>query len=126
MKQSSAVTTPSIPPFWRFPERLVSRGTKLLSQQLWYWGCDVRRPEGNLLLDHGFARTRPSEGVQGSTIYALEPTPGAQVILWGFGVFFGRGELGGLFLNRFRFEPLLSEGAALAPAIWRMACRSAR
>jgi hypothetical protein len=105
---------------WRFPERLVSRGTKLLTQQCWYWGCDVRRPEGNLLLQNGCTRTRPPEGVEGSTLYICEPAPGAQVILWSFGVFFGRAGAGGLFLNRFRFEPLLLEQAALPPAIWQV------
>ncbi|MFQ3663564.1 MAG: hypothetical protein SNJ69_14380 [Chloroflexaceae bacterium] len=105
---------------WRFPERLVSRGTKLLTQQCWYWGCDVRRPEGNLLLALGFERTRPPAGVEGSTLYTLEPAPGEQLILWSFGVFFGRAGTGGLFLNRFRFEPLLTEQAALPPAIWQI------
>ncbi|MCG8347358.1 MAG: hypothetical protein MI924_06205 [Chloroflexales bacterium] len=104
---------------WRFPERLVSRGTKLLTQQCWYWGCDVRRPEGNLLMEYGFTRTRPPKGVEGSTMYMLEPAPGAQVILWSFGVFFGREGLGGLFLDRFRCEPLLTDRATLAPEIWR-------
>jgi hypothetical protein len=105
---------------WRFPERLVSQGTRLLTQQCWYWGCDVRRPEGNLLLEHGFARTRPPAGAEGSTMYTCAPTPGAQVILWSFGVFYGREGAGGLFLNRFRFEPLLTDRAMLPPAIWQM------
>lgn len=105
---------------WRFPERLVNRGTRLLTQQCWYWGCDVRRPEGNLLLALGFDRTRPPEGVEGSTLYMCEPAPGAQVILWSFGVFFGCAGAGGLFLNRFRFEPLLMDQATLPPAIWQI------
>ena len=107
-------------PVWRFPERLVSRGTKLLTQQCWYWGCDVRRPEGNLLLEYGFTRTRPPGGGEGNTSYLLEPTPGAQLILWSFGVFFGCTGMGGLFLNRFRFEPLLADRATLPPEIWQM------
>jgi hypothetical protein len=109
---------PSLP--WRFPERLVSRGTRLLTQQCWYWGCDVRRPEGNLLLALGFERTRSPEGVEGSTMYMLEPAPGAQVILWSFGVFLGREGAGGLFLNRFRFEPLLMGHSTLPPEIWQI------
>ncbi len=40
--------------------------------------------------------------------------------LWSFGVFFERAGAGGLFLNRFRFEPLLAEQAALPPAIWQI------
>jgi hypothetical protein len=118
--KSRATRKPVAETTWRFPERLVSRGTKLLTQQCWYWGCDVRRPEGNLLLQNGFTRTRPPEGVEGSTLYMCEPAPGTQVILWSFGVFFGRAGAGGLFLNRFRFEPLLLEQAALPPAIWQV------
>lgn len=117
--KSHAPRKPVPEPTWRFPERLVSRGTKLLTQQCWYWGCDVRRPEGNLALELGFARTRPPEGVEGSTMYALEPVPGAQVVLWSFGVFFGRTSVGGVFLDRFRFAPLLTAQATLPPAIWR-------
>lgn len=105
---------------WRFPERLVSRGSRLLAQQCWYWGCDVRRPEGNLLVALGFARARPPEGVEGGTMYIREPAPDAQLILWSFGVFYGRAGAGGLFLDRFRFEPQLTDGATLAPQIWRI------
>ncbi len=117
--KSHATRKPVPETTWRFPERLVSRGTKLLTQQCWYWGCDVRRPEGNLLLAMGFARTRPPEGVEGSTLYTLEPAPGAQVILWSFGIFFGHAGAGGLFLDRFRFEPLLTNQTTLPPEIWR-------
>ncbi len=117
------VRTPrqSIPePAWSFPERLVSQGTKLLTQQCWYWGCDVRRATGNLLLAHGFQRTRPPTGVTGSTIYALTPTPDTQVLLWSFGVFYGQRDHGGVFLNRFRCAPLLTTTATLPPTIWQI------
>ena len=107
------------PTAWRFPERLVGRGTRLLAQQCWYWGCDVRRPAGNLLLEHGFARTRPPAGTDGSTIYTYAPTREVQIALWSFGVFIGREGLGGLFLDRFRFEPRPLDAAALPPSIWR-------
>lgn len=108
------------PSAWRFPERLVGRGTRLLAQQCWYWGCDVRRPEGNLLLEYGFARTRPPCPKVGSTIYTCAPTPGAQIALWSFGVFMGREPFGGLFLDRFRFEPRLLDAPALPPSIWTL------
>lgn len=107
------------PSAWRFPERLVGRGTRLLAQQCWYWGCDVRRPAGNLLLERGFARARSPEGSSGSTIYTCAPTQGVQIALWSFGVFIGREALGGLFLDRFRFEPRLLAASALPPSIWQ-------
>lgn len=104
---------------WRYPEQLVARGTALLKQQCWYWGCDIRRPEGNLLLAHGFARVRPPEGFDGSSCYALEPMPITQLKLWGFGIYVGRAGAGGLFLDRFRCEPRLLEAPRLAPTVWR-------
>ncbi|NCC31023.1 MAG: hypothetical protein EOM24_03245 [Chloroflexia bacterium] len=90
-----------------------------MNQQCWYWGCDVRHPERNLLLAYGFDRMPPPKGVAGSTMYTLAPDPGVQVILWSFGVFCGREGAGGLLLNRFRFEPLWTDHAPLASAIWR-------
>jgi len=115
-----AARKPTAPIAWRFPERLVRQGTRLLTQQCWYWGCDVRRPEGNLLLEHGFARARPPAGAEGSTLYSLVPNPGAQLVFWSFGVFYGCAEGGGLFLNRFRCDPQLCALPALPATIWRI------
>ncbi len=103
---------------WRFPERLVSWGTRLLTQQCWNWGCDVRRPEGNLLLEAGFTRVRPPTGVTGNTLYALHPSPETQIILWSFGIFFGQAASGGLLLNRFRFAPHSMDTPTLPLTIW--------
>lgn len=111
---------PIADPTWRFPERLVAQGTKLLTQQCWYWGCDVRRPEGNLLLAHGFTRARPPEGAAGSSRYTLCPDPSTQIILWSFGLFCGQEGAGGLFLDRFRYAPLLLDAPALPPTIWEI------
>lgn len=97
------------------PEQLLQRGSRLLNQQCWYWGCDVRRPAGNLLLEYGFSRTRRPDSADNSTAYTLEPAPGTQLILWSFGVFYGSGG-SGIFLERLRFEPLLLPCAHLDPA----------
>ncbi|GAB4426544.1 MAG: hypothetical protein OHK0015_07530 [Chloroflexi bacterium OHK40] len=114
-----AAARPGVTLAWRFPEALVGRGTRLLTQQCWYWGCDVRRPAGNLLIAHGFTRTRPPADVAGSTLYTYTPAPETQIVLWSFGVFIGRESCGGLFLERFRFEPYLLETSALPPSIWQ-------
>lgn len=42
--------------------------TDALAQQMFYWGRDVIRPEGNLLVAHGFDR-RKSEGLEGTSCY---------------------------------------------------------
>jgi hypothetical protein len=104
---------------WRLPDRLKNRGTKLFTQQAWGWGCDVRRAAGNLLLTHGFARLRRPEGVDGSSMYLLQPDSATQIGLWTFGMFYGQSDCGGLYLDRFHFDPRLTRAVALPPAIWR-------
>lgn len=79
----------------------------LLNQQFWLWGQDIRRPEGNLLTEHGFVPERPVEGVRGSTRYELALEGGRVVVLWGFGLFYGDPDRGGLYLGRFRLAPRL-------------------
>jgi hypothetical protein len=103
------------------PAQLRNRGTKLLVQQCWYWGCDVRRPAGNLLLAYGFTRARPPQPADGSSMYWYQPAPDRQLVLWAFGVFSGIPSIGGLYLNRFAFAPLLLDATTLTPPLWRPA-----
>lgn len=100
------------------PAAVRRHGTSLLNQQFWLWGQDIRRPEGNLLLQHGFARTRPPEDIQGGRRYALRLDPDRTVVLWGFGLFYGDEERGGLYLSRFRLAPLLCASATPPVGVW--------
>ena len=86
------------PPIHRF-------GGRLLEQQVWCWGRDVERRDGNLLMEFGFERHRDSEGYDRSTCYRLDQDD-IHVCLWGFGMFFGNRRLGGLYLDRFDFRPV--------------------
>ena len=47
---------------------LLNDFTNALSQQLFFWGCDVVHPSGNLLCKYGLDR-RKYEGVKGSSCY---------------------------------------------------------
>ena len=38
---------------------IVEHPVDLFSQQIWCWGCDIRRPEGNWLVELGFERMAP-------------------------------------------------------------------
>ena len=49
---------------------LLNDFTKALGQQLYFWGCDVTHPNGNLLCEYGLER-RKNEGVKGSSCYRL-------------------------------------------------------
>jgi hypothetical protein len=78
---SSAVTRVYIPALVR------RQGRILLNQQCWLWGQDVRRAEGNLLLDFGFERLRAPEEITGSSQYTLALGKNDFLRLWGFGLF---------------------------------------
>lgn len=80
-------------------------GRVLFNQQLWLWGQDIRRPEGNALLTYGFERIRPPEGIKASNTYRLAQADGIQIFLWGFGLLYHRAGWGGIFMPRFAFTP---------------------
>lgn len=90
----------------RMPYALQRRGGTLLNQQCWVWGQDVRRPEGNLLVEHGFHRVPLPAGLEGCSQYSLPLEGGGEVRLWGFGIFYRAAPGTGLYLNRFSFAPL--------------------
>lgn len=52
-----------------------------LQQQMFFWGQDVVRPEGNLLVEQGFSRS-PSRGLKGTSCYRRE-WQGGHVELYG-------------------------------------------
>lgn len=99
------------------PHKVRKQGTALFDQQIWCFGCDIRRKNGNALLEYGFERTRPPEGVKGSSQYCLQLRDGMRLTLWAFGVYFGVGPQGGLLLRRYEFSPrlLLDPGQAWKP-----------
>jgi hypothetical protein len=93
----------------------------LLNQQLWCWGRDIQHPDGNILLKHGFMRVRPPEDHQGSSAYTLRLADEHTMIMWGFGLFCGQKEKGGVFIMRFGFNPRHTEAAELMLPIWTTA-----
>lgn len=109
--------SPQAVPALRLPSEVHRRGTMLLNQQFWLWGQDIRRAEGNLLIEHGFVAERPAAGVRGSTRYEVALGGGRVVVLWGFGLFYGDPERGGLYLGRFRLAPRLG-GWDPARGVW--------
>jgi hypothetical protein len=100
------------------PTEIRRRGRVLLNQQCWLWGQDIRRPDGNALIEYGFARTRPPAGEKGSNTYALRSTGGETVLLWAFGLFFHRPGTGGVFIPRFGFSPRVARFDGLPGEVW--------
>lgn len=98
------------------PQPVRRFGGKLMEQQLWCWGRDVEHPNGNLLIKFGFERHRDCNTEDRSTCYRLDQDQ-LHVSLWGFGMFFGQRELGGIYLNRFDFCPYWAPIESISLAI---------
>lgn len=100
-------------------ESRIEDASNLLSQQVWCWGRDIVRPEGNWLLGLGFDRIEPPVERKGSSsLYVLELPRGRSIILRAFGVFYGNVRYGGVFLPRYRFRPQYSERSTLENPPW--------
>lgn len=94
------------------------RAGELLNQQIWCWGRDILSPYGNLLTQFGFRRHEKPAGSSAASLYRLDVSPTARVILRGFGVFYGDDRRGGVFLPRFGFSPYPTPGPDLPAPIW--------
>lgn len=88
---------------------LISRASRLLSQQVWCWGRDIERSEGNWLMEIGFDRIEPEFKCDHcDSIYTLELPNGKRVMLRAFGVFYGNDQKEGIYLPRYDFLPKYS------------------
>ena len=84
---------------------LTEYAATLLSQQTWCWGQDILRPEGNWLVQLGFQRIEPPPEYQdGSSVYFCNLPRERNIVLRGFGIFFGNRQIGGVYLSRFGFD----------------------
>jgi hypothetical protein len=101
---------------WCMPRPVRRFGGKLMEQQVWCWGRDVEYTDGNLLMRFGFERYRDRGTADRSTCYRLDKDR-LHVSLWGFGMFFGRRDWGGLYLHRFDFCPQWAPVESLSLAI---------
>jgi len=91
----------------------------LLSQQVWCWGQDVLRPEGNWLIETGFDRIEPpTEHEHRHSHYSLDLPRKRCVVPCGFGVFYGDLRWGGVFLPRFEFKPTYTVVSKLRRPPW--------
>jgi len=109
--------SPAVRRGWCCPRSVQSFGKRLLGQQLWCWGRDIARPQGNLLIEFGFRRHRARDlDRDGSSCYRID-ADAHHVALWGFGMFYGRRGWGGLYLDRFSFRPQWANIEALSLGI---------
>ena len=91
----------------------------LFSQQIWCWGRDILRTEGNWLIQQGFdVLSAPEEKVRSKKIYSLSLTNSKNLILRGFGVLFSDPNFGSIFLPRYDFRPKYTKSAELEKPPW--------
>jgi hypothetical protein len=103
----------------RLPGATHRLATRLLAQQFWLFGWDIRRAEGNLLVEFGFQKHRPPDGsrVMASRYTCVFPDQRA-VVLWGFGLYWHDPALGGMYLPRSAFSPLVRTCTELPSDAW--------
>lgn len=98
---------------------LLANAIDLLNQQVWCWGCDVMRAEGNWLCEIGFDRIVPPEHRKDcSSVYCLDLPNRRKVILRGFGVYYSDQKRGGVYLPRYEFSPKFKSDPFLASPPW--------
>jgi hypothetical protein len=105
--------------FVKLPNSISKIGIGLIDQQMWCWGCDVRRAEGNLLIEYGFTK-RPSPEPRYHSAYTLYGViPDGALTLWGWGLWIAAPERGSLFISRDRFRVRWIPQTDLAPSAWQ-------
>jgi hypothetical protein len=117
-RQKHAARITSAVPVFRLPKAVEKQGVALLDQQMWCWGCDVRRQAGNLLLAYGCER-RPAPDPRFHSAYSYRLCADCVLTLWGWGVWMAREGLGSLFLSRSRFRVTYSPDTQLYPQAWQ-------
>ena len=97
----------------------IAHAVSMLSQQIWSGGQDIRRKEGNLLVEFGFERVKPPADVEiQDSVYTLNLTENRSVILRGFGVYYRDNDLGAIFLPRYEFIPGYTTNTTLEQPLW--------
>lgn len=99
------------------------RLVELIDRQLWFFGCDIRHPTGNLLLAHGFVREPAPVDVPGGTSrYELRLATaggGARLVLWGWGVLWIGDPGDALVMRRHVISPKWRDTAPDTRRMWR-------
>lgn len=89
----------------------------LFDQQMWCWGCDVRREAGNLLLAYGMEKW-PSPVPRLRSAYTMPLDAESAITLWGWGVWTAAQGHGSIFISRAHFAVRYRSSAELRPAAW--------
>ena len=103
---------------WSFSGPFGRHFEALVKLQMWCFGYDIRRPEGNLLLRFGFERSKLPTGQYGSSYYSKVLDSTHTMHLWGFAMALERPGIG-LLVKRNERTPRVYEGARIEYPLWR-------
>tara|TARA_B100002051_G_scaffold158480_1_gene149880 strand:+ start:105 stop:698 length:594 start_codon:yes stop_codon:yes gene_type:complete len=97
----------------------VSFGVALLSQQIWCWGRDILRAQGNWLIEQGFEVIKaPEELERVKNIYSLKISKEQHIMLRGFGIILTDERYGSIFVPRYEFLPKYAPSSKLNTLPW--------
>tara|TARA_B000000532_G_scaffold1493_1_gene1135 strand:- start:5353 stop:5937 length:585 start_codon:yes stop_codon:yes gene_type:complete len=99
-------------------EKIVEDAINLLSQQIWCWGKDIEKSEGNWLLEIGFSRLELPADREGSSVYLLKISENKCIYLRAFGILYVDTKYGSIFLPRYEFLPEYTEESTLDKPPW--------
>ncbi len=103
---------------WAFNGKFGRNFATAFDLQMWCFGCDIRREQGNLLLEYGFVRDRPEGTITGASHYTKKIDDEHSIHLWGFAVIVSS-RVHGLCLRRYERIPLLAVAPQITPRAWR-------
>lgn len=95
---------------WSFNGTLGKNLARLMDLHMWCLGCDIRREEGNLLTEFGFARYEANIATNTSSRYTRPLHGNCSLHLWGFGIVIAE-ESTSLYLKRFDRTPRIAIGS---------------
>ncbi|MEM7111187.1 MAG: hypothetical protein AAF614_02055 [Chloroflexota bacterium] len=105
--------------YWiAYPSTYKKQLKPLLHQQMWLFGRDILCPQGNLLYQYQFTHERASD--RGGSMYTCWNGE-QQVVLWGWGIWFGQAETGSIYVNRYKAKPRFTTVPKLGQPIHRPA-----
>ena len=90
----------------------------ILDLQMWCFGCDIRKTEGNLALQYGYKRLRPGNTAEGASRYFKQIDADHQIHLWGFAIVISNSSYG-LCIKRNQRTPIIAPITELRFDIWK-------
>jgi hypothetical protein len=88
----------------KFNRKINRKSKALYNTQMWCLGCDILYPKKNLLVEYGFAKSRPPPPMWGSSSYELLTQDSFSLTLWAFGVVIKHHQVGSLYIKRHEFD----------------------